>query len=105
MTASLSQRVAVALLTGALTCAGPALTPAAAAMHHGGGGHGGGFHGGGFHGGGMHRGGGWGGHYAGGYHRHYGYGGGYYGGYGYYGGPGCLPVLGIVTGNFCNYYY
>lgn len=103
MSSSLSKRVAVALLTGGLACAGPALTPAVAAIHHGGGGHGGGFHGGG-----MHRGGGWHGHYAGGYRRHYGYGGGYYGGgyygggYGYYG-PPCVPVLGIVTGNFCGY--
>lgn len=98
MMASLSRRVPVALLIGGLAFAGPAVTPVSAAVHHGGGGH---------HGGGMHNGGGWRGHYAGGYyHRHYGYGygGGYYGGYGYYGpGPGCVPVLGLVTGNFCGY--
>ena len=44
------------------------------------------------------------------YHR-YGYGGGYYGG-GYYGGgyydapvyaAPCVPVLGFVSGDFCNY--
>jgi hypothetical protein len=40
MSSSLSKRVVVALLAGGLACAGPALTPAVAAMHHGGGGHG-----------------------------------------------------------------
>ena len=44
---------------------------------------------------------------------YYGYGPGYYGRpyygyyrgpyYGYYAGPPCIPALGVVTGNFCNY--
>jgi hypothetical protein len=114
MVAFLSKRVAAALLAGSLAFAGPALLPASAAMHNGGGGHGGGGHGGGMHGGGMHAGGGggWHGGHGGGGHWHGGgyygggggggyYGGGYYGG-GYYGSP-CLPVLGIVSGNFCGY--
>ena len=91
MRISLSSRAAVAVLTCGLALCGPALAPASAEIRHGGG-----------YGG--HRGGGWHGHYAGRY-RHYGYHGGYYGGYyggyGYYG--GCIPVLGLVSGNFCGY--
>ena len=84
MPVSARKRVVVALLSGALVVGGTALTPASAANRHGGGYHGG-----------RH------GHYAGGYHRHYGY---YHGGYGYYG-PPCVPILGLVSGNFCNGYY
>jgi hypothetical protein len=115
MVASLPKRIAAALLAGSLALGGPALMPASAAIHIGGGGHGGGGHGGGMHGGGggMHAGGGgWHGGHGGGGHWHgggyygggggyYGGGGGYYGG-GYYGAP-CLPVLGIVSGNYCGY--
>jgi hypothetical protein len=100
------KHIAVAVLAGGMALGGVA-DASAAPRHGGGGGHGGGgFHGGGggFHGGGggFHRGGG----YARGYgHRYYG-GGGYYGGpyYGgpYYGGP-CVPVLGILSGNYCGY--
>ena len=96
---SLARRAAVAAISCVMIIGGPALTPASAQMHHGGhGNHGG--HGG--HGGGMHHG-GWHGHHGGGYY----YGGGgydgpYYGGYGY-GAPGCVPALGLVTGDFCGY--
>ena len=93
----MSKSLAVLFAAG-FACAG-AFTPAQAQQRHGGshGGHA-------YHGGGR-------GHYAGGYHRHYGYGrsygGGYYGrpyyGGGYSAGPPCIPVLGIVSGNFCNY--
>ncbi len=89
MRVSLSSRIAVAVLTCGLAFCGPALTPASAFIRHGGG-----------HGG--RGGGGWHGHYAGRYH-HYGYHGGYYGGYGYYGYPGCIPVLGLVSGDYCGY--
>ena len=69
-------------------------------------------HNGNHNGPGVHRNGNARGHYAGSGYRHGYYGGGpYYGGpyYGgpYYGGggyaPGCLPVLGLVSGNFCGY--
>jgi len=108
MSASLSSRIAVAVFTCGLAFGGAAITPASAVVLHGGG-HGG-AHMGGFHGGGMRHGGGWHGHYARGYGGNYGYAygsGGYYGdgGYGYYGGRPCLPVLGLVTGNYCNFYF
>jgi len=102
MVSSVAKGIAVTLLSGAMAFGGLAIAPAAAAMHRSGG------HGGSYHGGGRYRGGGR--YYAGGYHRRYGYGGGYgYGGYGYggpyyyggYGYPGCVPILGLVTGNYC----
>jgi uncharacterized membrane protein len=90
MSISVTKRIAVALLSGAVVLGGMTAPSAAAGYRHGGGG----FHGG--HGGYR-------GHYAGGYRRHGYYGGGYYGG-GYYG-PPCVPLLGLVSGNYCNGYY
>ena len=88
MSISVTKRIAVAFLSAAVVLGGMSVTPALAGYHHGGGYHGGG-----------HR--GYGGHYARGYRRHYGY---YHGGYGYYG-PPCVPIIGLVSGNFCNGYY
>jgi len=90
MFVSVARRIAVALITGGVAFGGLSLAPASASAdvrHHGG----------------WHRSGGSHGHYAGGYHRHYYGGGGYYGGYGYYGAPGCVPALGLLSGDYCGY--
>jgi hypothetical protein len=97
MVASLTSRIAVGVFACGLAFGSLAIAPASADYRHGGhGGHGG------YHGGGH-------GHYAGGYH-HYGYGyrspvygGPVYGGPVYYGPSGCIPVIGLLSGNYCNY--
>jgi uncharacterized membrane protein len=92
MFASLSNKAAVAALALGLALAGPVVSPADAAVRHGGGGsHVTGVQHGSYHG--WHHG------YAGrGYYGGYGYGYGGYGGYGY----GCplFPVA-VVLGPFC----
>jgi hypothetical protein len=88
---AMSKPFSALLLVAGIACAAGAATPATAYPYH----HGWHRHYGGWHG----------------YYRHYGYRGYYgrpyygYGGpyYGYYAGPPCIPVLGVVTGNFCNY--
>jgi len=86
----LTKRIAAALLSGGVVFGALAVTPASAQYHHG-------YHGGYHHGGGYY------GHrryYRGGYGY---YGPRYYGGYGYYGRPGCVPALGLLSGDFCGY--
>ncbi len=85
----LTKRIAVALVSGGVALGAMAVEPASAQYHHG---YHGGYHHGGYYG---HR------HYYRGYGYGYGYGPGYYGGP-YYGTP-CVPVLGILSGNFCGY--
>jgi len=97
MSVCLSRRVATALVGGGMALGGMALTPALAQVHHGSGHYA-------HHGAPHHH------YYGGGHRRYYGgnyygggyYGGGYYDGGGYYG-PPCVPVLGLLSGNFCNY--
>jgi hypothetical protein len=93
-----TKRIAVALFASGLALVGPTLNSASAQQHRSGGAH---YRSGGhaYYRGGGHR---WhgGGYYGGGY-----YGPGYYGpGPGYYYGPapGCVPLLGLVSGDFCN---
>ena len=73
----LTKRIAVAFLSGGVALGAMAVEPASAQYHHG---YHGGYHHGGYYG-----------------HRRY-----YRGGYGYYGAP-CVPVIGLLSGNFCGY--